>query len=105
MLVIGGLARRDEDDPFVEVSCTSDGHRLFIAPSRAERGVDWPEISPGSHLWHTWRPVGAVYDRWDWLTEIASELANSRYSLTVRSKGPLWTFVIEFRGEETIVFD
>ena len=42
MLVMGSLPRRDDDDPFVEVSCTSGGHRIFIAPSRAERGADWP---------------------------------------------------------------
>ena len=98
MLVMGSLPRRDEDDPFVEVSCTSGGHRLVIAPSRIERGEDWPEISPGSNLWHTWRPVGWSYDRWDWLTDIASELANSHYSFTVRSTGPLWAFLIEFRS-------
>ena len=44
----------------------------------------------------------------DWLTAIASELANSGHSFTVRSKESLATFLIEYprkEREETVEGD
>jgi hypothetical protein len=77
-----------EGGAFVDVSCTSGRLRILIAPHRTERGSDWPDItaqlnqSPG-----------------DWLTAVASELANSGHSFVVRSNGQLYTFIIAYPRE------
>jgi hypothetical protein len=79
-----------EDGPFVEVSCTSGGSRIFIAPHRAELGSDWPDVTPTINQRGDSEPGGG------WFRTVASELANSGHSFTVRSKGPLSTFLIVY---------
>ena len=77
---------------------------IDIAPNRDERGADWPDITPRPDQSGAWRPAW----KQEWPTAVASELANSGHSFTVRSKGSLSTFLIEFpreEGEEIVVFD
>jgi hypothetical protein len=105
MLLRSQLAScEDKDRIFIEVLCTSAAYRIFIAPNRDERGADWPDITPRPDQSGVWRPAW----KQEWPTAVASELANSGHSFTVRSKGALSTFLIEFpheEGEEIVVFD
>jgi hypothetical protein len=108
MMLLAAQVRssHDNDHIFVHVSCTSNGYRIFIAPHRTEWGADWPEMSLQSDSWLTGGRERLFVSTDDWLTPIASELLNSGHSFTVRSKGPLSTFLIEFprkEREETVV--
>jgi hypothetical protein len=71
-----------EGTPFVEISCTSDGSRIVIAPDRTVCRSDFvgmPAQSPSSP---------------DWLRAIASALAHGGHSFVVRSNGQLATFAL-----------
>ena len=98
MMLLAAQVRfsHDMDHIFVDVSCTSNGYRIFIAPHRTERGADWPEMSLPSDSWYTQERERPFVSTGDWLKAIASELANSGHSFTVRWKGSLSTFLIVY---------
>jgi len=103
LMLLDSLPHRGEDHPFAEVSGKEDGYRIFIAPNREERGADWPEMSVPSDSWYMEHHQEPWLERpGDWLTAIASSLATSGYSFTVRSKGSLSTFLIVYPRQEPV---